>query len=430
MSISKKLLYVVISIIVIVVLFVAYIALELPGSKNIVYGVMGQMITCEGLPGMSIREEPGPGFPGVADAPRWGIPDEAPTELRVRRSWTSLNDEEKTQFVDGILLMKMTKINSDLPGAERTDYQSICPSGQSYETNLLDYYVELHMSAFKTIGGSPENMMPHNAPHFLPWHRYLILRFEADMQTVLDDPTFTLPYWDWDDCEDGVGDGSNPCPAIFDEAFLGSHGGLEGNEAVKGYLIDQGYELNIWTEDGMDTLFNTDGVVCGARPLRRAVGTDDFTDPALAYKVPSSIETINASYARPYYDVEPYDACTTDDTQSLRMFIEGYRPNDMFPCYLDGRCGVHGMAHVYVGGDMSSGSTPADPMFFLHHANVDRVWAMWQQNNLDNDITEDYGNPAFPGLWRIPIFNYPDIMVDELFDFRSLGYTYDSIDES
>ena len=27
--------------------------------------------------------------------------------------------------------------------------------------------------------------------------------------------------------------------------------------------------------------------------------------------------------------------------------------------------------------------SPNDPMFWLHHANVDRIWAVWQQNMLD-----------------------------------------------
>jgi hypothetical protein len=41
--------------------------------------------------------------------------------------------------------------------------------------------------------------------------------------------------------------------------------------------------------------------------------------------------------------------------------------------------GVHGGVHVRTGGDM--GSVPSagyDPIFYLHHANVDRLWAQWQ----------------------------------------------------
>jgi tyrosinase len=39
----------------------------------------------------------------------------------------------------------------------------------------------------------------------------------------------------------------------------------------------------------------------------------------------------------------------------------------------------HGQVHVNIGGDMQSTLTsPNDPVFYLHHANVDRLWWKWQ----------------------------------------------------
>lgn len=41
--------------------------------------------------------------------------------------------------------------------------------------------------------------------------------------------------------------------------------------------------------------------------------------------------------------------------------------------------GVHGSVHGRTGGDMGSVPTAGyDPIFYLHHANVDRLWADWQ----------------------------------------------------
>jgi hypothetical protein len=41
--------------------------------------------------------------------------------------------------------------------------------------------------------------------------------------------------------------------------------------------------------------------------------------------------------------------------------------------------GVHGSVHVRTGGDMGSVPTAGyDPIFYLHHANIDRLWADWQ----------------------------------------------------
>jgi Common central domain of tyrosinase len=42
----------------------------------------------------------------------------------------------------------------------------------------------------------------------------------------------------------------------------------------------------------------------------------------------------------------------------------------------------HGGVHSWVGGTMADpGQSPGDPLFFLHHANVDRLWAIWQRNH-------------------------------------------------
>lgn len=39
---------------------------------------------------------------------------------------------------------------------------------------------------------------------------------------------------------------------------------------------------------------------------------------------------------------------------------------------------LHGWPHVSIGGHMGSHQSPADPMFWIHHAQVDRLWAMQQ----------------------------------------------------
>ncbi|MEM7395105.1 MAG: tyrosinase family protein, partial [Verrucomicrobiota bacterium] len=45
----------------------------------------------------------------------------------------------------------------------------------------------------------------------------------------------------------------------------------------------------------------------------------------------------------------------------------------------------HGMAHVSFRGPVNNpGTAPADPIFFLLHCNVDRLWALWQFADPDN----------------------------------------------
>src|SRR5215218_3499411 len=38
---------------------------------------------------------------------------------------------------------------------------------------------------------------------------------------------------------------------------------------------------------------------------------------------------------------------------------------------------LHNRVHVWVGGDMLPGTSPNDPVFFLNHCNIDRIWESW-----------------------------------------------------
>ncbi len=49
-----------------------------------------------------------------------------------------------------------------------------------------------------------------------------------------------------------------------------------------------------------------------------------------------------------------------------------------------GRWGVHAGGHYTIGGDPAGDffTSPGDPAFWLHHAMVDRVWWIWQMQDL------------------------------------------------
>jgi tyrosinase len=64
--------------------------------------------------------------------------------------------------------------------------------------------------------------------------------------------------------------------------------------------------------------------------------------------------------------------------------------------------GVHGGVHVRTGGDMGSVPTASyDPIFYLHHANVDRLWAQWQADHPGVAL------PASEATFEMPPFNRP-----------------------
>lgn len=84
--------------------------------------------------------------------------------------------------------------------------------------------------------------------------------------------------------------------------------------------------------------------------------------------------------------------------------------------------GVHGGVHVRTGGDMQSVPTAAfDPIFYLHHANIDRLWAQWQG-------THPGPLPAAEATSQLEPFNRPfSIQWQTGVDVEStvaLGYRY------
>jgi tyrosinase len=110
--------------------------------------------------------------------------------------------------------------------------------------------------------------------------------------------------------------------------------------------------------------------------------------------------------------------------------------------------GPHGAAHVWVGGDVGNAAiAPRDPVFWLIHANVDRLWAEWIRQHQAEAGFQPYlplsGGPTGHNLndsmwpWNgstTPFGMLPWTVVPEtvrpadLLDHRALGYFYDTID--
>lgn len=78
--------------------------------------------------------------------------------------------------------------------------------------------------------------------------------------------------------------------------------------------------------------------------------------------------------------------------------------------------GIHNSGHVWVGGSMGGIPTaPADPVFWMHHAEIDRIWAEWQAANPGQ-------NPSLAGAAAI-MDPWPE-NEEATRDIAALGYTY------
>lgn len=227
---------------------------------------------------------------------------------------------------------------------------------QLKDNGVYNKFVEWHGTAMMTTAGTEgENFtarnLAHYSPVFLPWHREYLIRFENALREI--DMSISLPYWDWT-IDSELEDPSTS--EIWTDEFLGSP-----NPALNGLVIDGPFKN--WKYDSLDIL----GLPPELFPLYL---TREF-DNSIPLPFKSDVELIinNALV----YDKSPWDDIQAPP-YSFRILLE-------IP--------IHNPVHGWVGGQaglMSHVYSPGDPVFFLHHCNIDRIWANWQR--VHNFLTE------------------------------------------
>lgn len=166
----------------------------------------------------------------------------------------------------------------------------------------------------------------HHGPEFVPWHREIVNYLESLLRQI--NPQLSLHYWDWtQDPRDPLGNGS---VNLFTSAFMGNATGDAGDPWLSAGYYDPA------TANHRDA---TDNPVDPPNNLtRNCVGN----------KHPQSID--DGIIAAP-------------DFPTMRTRMES----------------AHDIAHGFIGGTLNDPHISfRDPIVFLLHSNVDRLYAKWQ----------------------------------------------------
>jgi tyrosinase len=91
----------------------------------------------------------------------------------------------------------------------------------------------------------------------------------------------------------------------------------------------------------------------------------------------------------------------------------------------------HNTVHMWVGGTMQNPMiSPRDPIFWLHHANVDRIWAQWQEKHPNllppfvvNTIMDPWTLPPLSGVNAI--MDPWTLRVEDIISTYNLRYYYE-----
>ncbi|ELP30152.1 tyrosinase family protein [Rhodopirellula baltica] len=179
------------------------------------------------------------------------------------------------------------------------------------------------------------NRCPHNgepSADFLVWHRAYLYYFERILREAADDPTLSLPYWNYTG-------GDLSFPAAFARS-----------EAARGDIIPRN---PLWASD-REAAF-----VVGRTGLTAKVTTEAFDNLMAETQMFGPSE--DTGFAGGVYD----------DTPGTMGMIERRPHNDI-------HVAIGGVIGDDFNGLMAEVRTAAfDPIFWVHHTNIDRIFAIW-----------------------------------------------------
>nr|GMD38301.1 polyphenol oxidase I, chloroplastic-like [Ipomoea batatas]GME10836.1 polyphenol oxidase I, chloroplastic-like [Ipomoea batatas] len=300
------------------------------------------------------------------------LPSVSPATMRVRPALHRLDGKYREKFAKAVEMMKA------LPADDPRSF-----------TQQAKVHCAYCNGAYDQVGFPDIEIQVHNSWLFFPFHRWYLYFFERILGKLIGDPTFGLPFWNWDIPAGMI------FPSVLNDRNVSLYDENRNQSHLPPTIVDLGYQ-------GKDT---------EATDLERI-----SNNLALMYK---SMVT-NAGTAELFLG-KPYKA--GDDPVN-----KGGGSIENIP---------HTPVHRWVGDvkprtqngeDMGNFySAGRDILFYCHHSNVDRMWTIWQQlggKGRRRDFTDSD--------WLDATFIFYDenkqavrVRVGDALDNQKLGYKYE-----
>ncbi|KAI0457464.1 hypothetical protein F5B21DRAFT_512730 [Xylaria acuta] len=266
--------------------------------------------------------------------------------VHVRKEWRNIPGPERISFVKAVeCLMEKPNVYPNVTG----------PKSMFDSFGVLHYYLTPYV---------------HNSAYFLLFHRLYIWTYEQKLRDMCGYQG-SFPYWEW-----GLDAGGVEKSPLFDgsETSMGSNGAKVNGTGGGGGGFPGGGFLGGGSGGGCVTTgpFKNYTVNFGPNTAR---------DP-LASNPRCLKRDLNTPICATYASIK-----NTTETILEGKDVEGFQANIQgdfrYPAARKWAFAVHGGGHFTIAGDPGGDFyfSPLEPVFYLHHGQIDRMYFIWQ--NLD-----------------------------------------------
>ncbi|KAL3821319.1 hypothetical protein ACJIZ3_007224 [Penstemon smallii] len=228
--------------------------------------------------------------------------------------------------------------------------------------------------AYDQPGQGNLDLQVHNSWLFFPFHRWYLYFYERILGKLIGDPTFALPFWNWDNPK------GMTIPPMFVDPKAAIYDPKRNQANLPPAVIDLG------------STGNTD-------PLQ-VVNADVFDFMGQPYREGTAVNPGPGSSERGSHT-------------AVHVWVGDPREKS-----------GENLGNFYSAG--------RDPLFYCHHGNVDRMWTLWQYFLPSNKVPEkritdpDFLNAAF--VFYDENAQLVRVTVKDCLDNLRMGYDYERID--
>nr|QLG20179.1 chloroplast polyphenol oxidase precursor [Solanum melongena] len=313
-----------------------------------------------------------PGMPeDIEKIPYYKFP--SATKLRIRQPAHAVDEELIAKY--NLAISKMRELDT-------TDHFS--PLAFKQQANIHCAYCN---GAYK-IGG--KELQVHNSWLFFPFHRWYLYFYERILGKLIDDPTFALPYWNWDHPK------GMRLPPIFDRQGTALYDERRSTQVRNGTVMDLGSFGDKVQTTQLQLMSNNLTLMYRQMVTNAPCPLLFFGAP---YVLGNNVEAPGTVEVIPHIPVHIW---------------VGTARGSVFP---DGSTSYgEDMGNFYSAG--------LDPVFYCHHSNVDRMWNEWKAiGGKRRDISQrDWLNSEF--FFFDENKNPYRVRVRDCLDTKTMGYDY------